>query len=142
MNLLLRPATRDDLPALLAIEEQSFSRPRWRPADFLKDRCTVAECDGQIAGFIVVREVFSGNTHTRAEREILNVATHPDFRRAGIATRLLENELASGAIYFLEVRESNVPAQTLYRKLGFTELHRRPKYYSHPVETAIVMQMK
>jgi ribosomal-protein-alanine N-acetyltransferase len=142
VNLILRPAARDDVPALLEIERLSFSHPRWRAADFLKDRCVVAACDGRVAGFLVVRELFPGDTTSRAECEILNIATHPDFRGVGVASLLLKSELASGAIYFLEVRESNLPAQKLYRKLGFHEISRRPKYYSHPAETAIVMQMK
>jgi ribosomal-protein-alanine N-acetyltransferase len=42
----------------------------------------------------------------------------------------------------LEVRESNVAARRLYERLGFAEIARRPNYYSSPVETAIVMEMK
>ena len=142
MNFILRRATPEDAPALVEIEMQSFSRPRWRAADFLSYRCMVAQCGARIAGFIVVRETFHGDTDSRAEYEILNIAVHPDFRKRGVATALLKNELASGANYVLEVRESNVPAQTLYRKLGFVEIGRRAKYYSHPTETAIVMQIK
>lgn len=142
MTPTLRAATRADLPTLLEIENESFARPNWRAADFLKYRATVAECAGDVAGFVVVREVYQGNADTRAEREILNVAVRTRFRRQGIATLLLQQEIRSGALYFLEVRESNVAARTLYRKLGFLEIGRRAKYYSHPSETAIVMQMK
>lgn len=142
MNAILRRATRADLAALLEIEDESFSHPNWRAADFLKHRTTVAECGGEIAGFIVVRDIYAGDKNTQAEREILNIAVRARLRRQGIARRLLENEVQSGGTYFLEVRESNVVAQTLYRKLGFVEIGRRPKYYSHPSETAIVMKMK
>ncbi|MBV8864611.1 MAG: GNAT family N-acetyltransferase, partial [Acidobacteriaceae bacterium] len=93
----------------------------------------MAEVAGQVAGFLVVRQTFSGNKTSRAECEILNVAVAQPFRRSRIATLLLRNELASGCIYFLEVRESNVAAQTLYRKLGFREISRRERYYGNPL---------
>lgn len=138
----LRNAIEADIPSLLAIERQSFPQPHWSTADFFKYSCTIAEVDGQVAGFLVVRQTFPGDNSSPAECEILNVAVAPNFRRSRIATLLLKNELASGSIYFLEVRESNVVAQTLYRKLGFHEIGRREKYYRNPLETAIVMQVK
>ncbi len=142
MSPLLRQATESDMPVLLEIENASFRQPHWTAKDFLKFRCVLAEIEGEIAGFLVIREIYSGDETTRPEREILNVAVAPQFRRLGVATVLLRNELQSGMVYFLEVRESNVAAQTLYRQLGFEEIGRRPKYYSNPLETAIVMQRK
>ncbi len=142
MNVSLRPATEADTPALIAIERHSFAKPHWSARDFLKYDCTLAECEGEIAGFIVVRRIFPGEVDSRPEREILNIATAPEFRRQGIASILLRSELRSGSIYFLEVRESNIAAQALYRNLGFTEVGRRKHYYAHPTETAIVMQVK
>ena len=138
----LRPATQDDIPALLEIERQSFSEPTWQAADFAKYSCLVAEIDGCVAGFLVVRETFSARPSARAEREILNVAVAERFRRLGIAAALLNRELHSGALYFLEVRESNSAAQALYRKLGFTAIAQRKEYYHNPPETAIVMRSK
>ena len=142
MTLALRPATADDLPALLEIEQNSFADPNWLAEDFLKYRCTVAEMQGRVAGFIVIRETFSGVQEELAESEILNLAVAPAFRRLGIATALLRSTLLPRFIHFLEVRESNVSALALYRKLGFKEIGRRRAYYRHPVETAIVMQMR
>ena len=142
MKPTLRFAREEDIPELLAIEADSFTHPRWSGPDFLKYPCTIAEMDGEIAGFLVHRETFPGNAQTRAEREILNIAVAPRFRRRGIANLLLGHELASGCSYFLEVRESNVAAQTLYRKFGFEEVGRRKKYYANPPETAIVMRVK
>jgi ribosomal-protein-alanine N-acetyltransferase len=52
--------------------------------------------------------------------------------------RLFERE----GIYFLEVRESNRPAQELYSRFGFQAVGKRPKYYRRPMESAIVMKMK
>ncbi len=138
----LRAATPDDVGVLLEIEKQSFTRPHWSGEDFLKFRCTLAEVEGQIAGFIVAREVFPGAHGSQAEHEILNVAVAPPFRRLGIATLLLRYELRDDAVSFLEVRESNAAARNLYSKLGFVEIGTRKRYYENPVETAIVMRMK
>jgi ribosomal-protein-alanine N-acetyltransferase len=95
----------------------------------------VAEMEGQIAGFLVSRSV-------HLEREILNFAVAPEWRRQGVAKALLEHQLARGGTHFLEVRESNVVAQYLYRRFGFQEVGRRPGYYDLPAESAIVMRMK
>lgn len=142
MKLLLRPAEPSDLAALVAIENESFASPNWNGREFLKYECCVAEFEGKIAGFLVSREVFSGDAHNGAQREILNVAVASAYRRRGIATALISQEVGRSAEVFLEVRESNLAAQELYRKLGFLEVGRRPKYYQSPPETAIVMNMK
>lgn len=142
MNLVIRSATSDDLPALLEIERASFSRPHWASKDFLANDCTVAELNGSVVAFLVSRETFRGSEHELAEREILNLAVAPSFRRNGIAKTLLHRELRCCAAYFLEVRESNIAAQNLYIQFGFREIARRSDYYRDPSEGAIVMQMK
>ena len=142
MKPVVRLATEDDIPALLEIERQSFPNQSWRAEDFLADQCIVAERDGRIIGFLVSRESFGGNGRDLPEREILNLAVTPPFRRMGVASTLLCHELRHKATYFLEVRESNRAAQMLYRQLGFVEIGRRSQYYQEPSEGAIVMQMK
>lgn len=142
MKPVLRKATRADLPAILEIERAAFAESPWKAEDFLAEDCTVAEIDGRVAGFLVSRQTFPPVNGEPAEREILNVAVASEFRRQGIATALLRHELGHRAVYFLEVRESNLAAQKLYRKLGFQEIGRRPNYYDSPQETAIVMKMK
>ncbi len=136
MSPALRKATVDDLPALIEIEQASFANPHWQAQDFLRYHCIVAEVEGQIVGFLVSRETIP------TEREILNLAVAPAYRRTGIATALLRHELSRKMVYFLEVRESNAAAQALYRRIGFVEVGRRPNYYDSPRERAIVMKMK
>lgn len=142
MTPVIRPAVADDLPALLEIERQCFSHQRWRAKDFLAAECVLAETDGRVIGFLVSRQVFSGTGADLPEREILNLAVTPPFRRMGIAKTLLQHELQQKAAFFLEVRESNQAARALYRNMGFTEIGRRPEYYQEPREGAIVMRMK
>jgi ribosomal-protein-alanine N-acetyltransferase len=86
-------------------------------------------------GFLVTRTLVAG------EREILNLAVAPDFRRKGVARALLDRALEAfcGEV-FLEVRESNGVAKKFYKSLGFKELSKRKGYYDNPPETAIVMK--
>ncbi len=142
MNPTLRLAREEDIPVLLEIEKEAFPNQSWKATDFLKYRCLVAALESRIAGFLVVHRTFAGDHASRAEYEILNVAVASSCRQLGIATGLLRHELASGDIYFLEVRASNAAARALYAKLGFAEIARRPNYYQNPVETAIVMRVK
>ncbi len=92
--------------------------------------------DDCIAGFLVSRSVAD------KEREILNIAIHPDFRRLHIATELLQAELSRWrGTHFLEVRKSNAAARRLYEGLGFQSVGERPAYYENPPETGIVMRI-
>ncbi len=92
-----------------------------------------------VAGFIVSRLV-AGELHVN------NVAVRPEFRRQGLAARLLEAVLAQGRysgaqIAFLEVRAGNAAAQGLYRRCGFQVTGRRRGYYRQPAEDALLMSL-
>jgi len=132
--LQLRPAVPEDLDALGGIQRASPQAAQWEPQTC---ECTVAAVAKGSApvGFLASRQTAPG------EREILNLAVDPSCRRRGIASRLLEAELDRGqGSWFLEVRESNTPAIRLYESAGFARSSRREKYYSDPVEAAIVMR--
>jgi len=137
----IRPARQRDLPDIAAIQHTSPESSQWEAQDYLAFECQVALIhDGtskdRIAGFLVSRSVAD------QEREILNIAIHPDFRRLHIATELLQAELSRWpGTHFLEVRESNTPARRLYEGLGFQVVGERPAYYDNPLETAIVMRI-
>ncbi len=78
------------------------------------------------------------------ECEILSIAVSPEHRRQGIADTLLshacdvarENKCET---LMLEVRESNLPARSLYEKHGFHTVGCRRAYYKNPTEDAILM---
>ena len=79
------------------------------------------------------------------ESDMMNIAVHPDYRRQGIAEALvgaLEKALRqqSSRALTLEVRDSNVPAITLYDKLGFTQVGLRKNYYRNPKEDARILR--
>ena len=88
---------------------------------------------------------YGGCEYVLDEANIVNVATHPDFRRRGCAEALIgkmEEFLVSREVtdVFLEVRVSNAPARTLYEKLGFVAVGIRKNYYRFPAEDAVVMK--
>lgn len=68
------------------------------------------------------------------------------YRRRGIARKLwaMVTEMMQGVctVCYLEVRESNLPARTLYESLGFVQNGYRPRYYSDPDEAAVLMCCK
>jgi ribosomal protein S18 acetylase RimI-like enzyme len=132
----IRPAQEGDLPELSEIQHTSPESSQWQAQDYLAFDCQIAQAENRIAGFLVSRSVAD------KEREILNIAVHPDFRRLHIATELLQAEISRwpGA-HFLEVRESNSAARRLYEGLGFQAIGERPAYYDNPSETGIVMRI-
>lgn len=146
----IRDATNRDLAGIVEIERLAFDHP-WSPDSFVRElslpfsRIIVAsngasaDGDERLAGFLC-RWLVADECH------ILNVAVHPRMRRQGIAYQLMSNAIAEakakGAqIVTLEVRRSNLPARSMYRKFGFEERRLRRNYYG-PGEDAIVMELK
>jgi ribosomal-protein-alanine N-acetyltransferase len=94
--------------------------------------------DGTVAGFAVASLL-----PPQAELELIAVA--PELQRRGLALKLFaaladELRLAQAEEVILEARASNHPALALYRRLGFLETGRRPRYYGEPVEDAVLMR--
>lgn len=140
MSIMLRPAEGSDVEQICGIERVCFSDP-WSEQSFLSNinDITVAwdEESHAVLGFLVLLK-------TPFEAEILNVAVATEARRKGIGNLLighaLENAGLSGCeAVFLEVRESNNGARSLYEKNGFTQISVRKNYYSNPKEDAIIM---
>jgi ribosomal-protein-alanine N-acetyltransferase len=130
----IRPAAPGDLAAIDAIQRASPEAARWNASEYLEYNCILAVVDKRVVGFLVFREAAD-------EREILNLAVDPGFRRRGVAAALLRAALRSSpGRWFLEVRESNRAARELYRKAGFVEAAVRPDYYETPPEHAIVLK--
>jgi ribosomal protein S18 acetylase RimI-like enzyme/glycosyltransferase involved in cell wall biosynthesis len=135
-RIQIRPARTSDLVEISAIQASASEASQWQAQDYLAFDCRVAMLESRMVGFVVSRQVAD------QEREILNVAVHPDFRRLGIASELLHAEIMRHAgVHFLEVRESNGAARQLYERLGFQVAGARPGYYENPNETGIVMRI-
>ncbi|HXQ33139.1 MAG TPA: ribosomal protein S18-alanine N-acetyltransferase [Anaerolineales bacterium] len=146
MNIIIRKMTLDDIDRVIEIDRMSFSLPwpersfRFELTDNPASRCWVAELDGKLVGMVVAWLIVD-------EVHVATIATHPDFRRQGIAKRLLSytlrelrNEGAQSS--FLEVRASNYGAQDMYRKFGYEESGIRPRYYKDNDEDALLMTLE
>jgi [ribosomal protein S18]-alanine N-acetyltransferase len=136
--------TADDLDAVLAIEEASFTNP-WTREMYLAelDNRGVSYCflarttDGHVIGFCSFWRVLD-------ELHINNLAVLPTLRGRGVGTALLDRVLEEGRALgarraTLEVRRSNEAARRLYERLGFTVAGVRRGYYSKPSEDALVL---
>jgi ribosomal protein S18 acetylase RimI-like enzyme/glycosyltransferase involved in cell wall biosynthesis len=135
-RVAIRPVVGDDIDRIFAIQATAPEASQWNADDYLAFNTHVAVMGGRIAGFLVSRLIGEG------EREILNVAVDPAYRRRGIARQLIREEVARWpGTHFLEVRESNAPARRLYESLGFEQVGERPSYYENPTETGIVMRI-
>ena len=146
MNLLFRKMTLEDLAAVVELDQISFSLPwpersfRFELTDNIASRCWVAEVDGRVVGMVVGWMLVD-------EMHIATIATHPEFRRQGIARKMLSHTLLQaideGAqSSFLEVRESNLAAQEMYRQFGYQATGRRRRYYRDNDEDAILMNLE
>ncbi len=145
MKFIIRKMTLDDIPAVIDLDQKSFSLPwpersfRFEVTENPASHCWVAELDGKVVGMIVVWLIVD-------EAHVATIAAHPDFRRQGIAKRLLAHALrqlidAGARSSFLEVRESNLAAQEMYHKFGYEEAGRRRRYYKDNDEDAILMNL-
>ncbi|MCX8003101.1 MAG: ribosomal protein S18-alanine N-acetyltransferase [Anoxybacillus mongoliensis] len=146
MDIFFRFMTLQDLDRIIEIEQRSFTLP-WSRSSFYQEltnnpyaRYIVMEYDGQIIGYCGMWLVMD-------EAHITNIAVLPEFRGKKLGEALMKQamELArkEGAqTMTLEVRVSNIVAQSLYRKLGFLNGGIRKRYYSDNQEDALVMWVK
>ena len=100
---------------------------------------SVVEDQSGVQGFAVARVL-------GREWELENIIVADQAQRRGLGTRLL-GELANLArsqhaqSIFLEVRESNQAARSLYLKCAFVESGHRKSYYQKPLDTAILYKL-
>ncbi len=141
---LPKECRKEDLCRLEEIETACFSHPmnadqigsllRSGPTLYLVARQSgTREILGSVWVQIVLDEGYVGN-----------VAVHPDCRRCGVGDALLnalDSRAAERQLRFLtlEVRASNEPALSLYRKHGYERVGLRRGYYSEPKEDAVLM---
>lgn len=128
--------------AVHTIETLCFSQP-WSEAALL------SELDNPLACFLLIEQEGTtaayGGMHCVAEEAyVANIAVHPDYRGRGlgkaITTALIEEAAKRGmSTISLEVRQSNGTAIGLYNSLGFALIGKRPGFYEHPREDALIM---
>ena len=136
-------AETEDTVQISAVEEECFSVPLTAEqiAAQIADEKFVILCVSTDKGEI---QGYAGMYHVLDEGYITNVAVAAASRRKHLADALISKllEISEGlALSFvtLEVRESNLPAISLYKKHGFEEAGLRKSYYQAPRENAMIM---
>ena len=141
--MIIREMRMDDVSAIAELEKVCFSDP-WSESSIAFEvnnplsYWLVAEEHGQIAGYV-------GSQSVLDSADMMNIAVAPEYRRQGIG-RMLINSLISYLqeqnviALLLEVRVSNTDAISLYQKLGFEQVGRRPRYYHNPREDALIFR--
>ncbi|MBQ6456973.1 MAG: ribosomal protein S18-alanine N-acetyltransferase [Mogibacterium sp.] len=142
-TLSIRPAKIYDVPALARIERESFAHP-WSAEQITRDIVAndrafvaVAVLDGEPVGYADMWIV-------AGEAQLYNIAVAPEYRGAGIGSILMKYMAKTAAragcrTMTLEVRRSNEPAISMYRKGGFRDSGIRKGYYADNKEDAVLM---
>jgi len=158
-SVRVRLALPTDIPAIMALDQEVPTAGHWSQAqyesalatsDSLSERVGwVAEIQEQatipgeapaLLGFLIANRIAD-------EWELENIAVSAHAQRHGVATQLLGAlveyvHAGNGSAIFLEVRESNQPARSLYSKFGFEETGVRKSYYSAPREDAVLYRRR
>ena len=143
MEITVRRVIEEDIDSILEIEKEAFTTP-WSRDAFL------TEINENMLAYYLVAEVnekvvgYGGIWLILNEGHITNIAVKEEYRGNGIGNHILEGLICycmknSIDSMTLEVRESNLIAQNLYKKYGFVSSGKRPKYYSDDGEDAIIM---
>lgn len=130
----------------IALAEASVFTDPWSEGDIISTistegaMCYTALSDGEVIAYLLGRQI-------APEGEIYRIATLPNHRRRGIAYRLLDYavkcERGRGLeSLFLEVREKNEAAISLYSSYGFQKIAIRKNYYKNPTDNAIIMLLQ
>ncbi len=141
-SITIRKMAEKDLEKVSAIEQEIFSDP-WSFNAFRTDLNNemafplVVEFEDSVIGYTNLYMV-------TGKIQIGNFAVAPGYRHRGVAKKMMSEILKIAGNHncnsiFLEVRESNKPAQVLYEFFGFKRSGQRKNYYANPRESAILM---
>jgi len=133
----IRPATPDDLDAVVAVEDRVHLAP-WSRANFEGELAkpysttwllTDDETDSKIYGYAVFWALDEAV-------EILNIAVDLEYRGLGFAKFIMQSIIRDGLKrgakrLILDVRKSNLPAVGLYQRAGFAITQYRKGFYSN-----------
>jgi len=143
LRVSITPLQEEDLPAIMEIEKSSFIS-HWPESAFMSEIA-----NNRLAHYFVAKDQgivvgYSGIWLILDEAHITTLAVHSEYRRKKIGEQLLIHLLTiaagKGARWAtLEVRESNVAAQELYKKYGFITVGNRKNYYQEENENAVIM---
>ena len=143
----LRPMTRSDMAAIMALEEELFPEDAWTPAMFAAELAQppsrrlylVAEAGDAVTGYAGM--MFTGGS----QADVVTLAVAPARWGEGTGTALLlalvdEADKRGYREVLLEVRKDNPRARRLYLRHGFDEIGVRRGYYQPSGVDAVVMR--
>ncbi len=138
------PLTPCHIPSIAELEQILFSDP-WK-ADALTSFFSQPHAKGAVCLENGILKGYALTTLVVGEGEILRIGIHPNAQKKGLGTHLITFVLKEGSLqgaedFFLEVREGNLAARSLYQKVGFSQMGLRKNYYSDPTENAILYQI-
>ena len=137
------PLKMEHVQQVAKLEAECFSMP-W------SERSIASEITNPLSYWIIAVDGdtvvgYVGSQSVMGEADMMNIAVDHSYRRRGIAKELVE-KLIQGLCerevhcLTLEVRCSNAAAISLYERLGFEQVGRRPNYYSAPKEDALILR--
>jgi len=140
----LRPMTREDLTAVMRLEEELFAPDTWTRAMYLEElgmpdtrSYTVAVEGDEVLGY-------AGLIAYPDEAHVATIGVTGSRQGQGIGGRLLDALLAEAdtrsPVVLLEVRATDEATQGLYARRGFVPIGVRPNYYPNSGEDAVVMK--
>ena len=129
------------------IEKACFGRDAWTINNLISEYKNSFShifgevVDGKVIGYVCVRVMYE-------EAQICNIAVLPEFRRQGIATKLLQTVAEFSVTQScerceLEVNVANVAAVEMYKKCGYViagtraNFYRRTRYPSRDAYTMV-----
>ncbi len=138
--ILYRYAKNEDVFDILSLDDENFSNNFDEKfyLEYIKNqRVIVAENENIIVGYVLFNQILD-------EAEIYKIVVSKNFRNKQIAFKIVEfllDELKKNDVkkIFLEVRKSNIPAISLYKKCGFINIREIIDYYTNPKEDGIMM---
>lgn len=139
-----REAVRADLLAVFRIEKVSFPQP-WPYRAFeryLGEPGFLVADTGEVVGYVLADWV---PNHGRPLGHVKDIAVAPAYRGRGVGSTLLDRAIdvlgdRNARSVKLEVRASNDPALSLYRRFGFTHRNTSRGYYTDGEDALVLVR--
>lgn len=141
--MIIRKMTKKDIPSAVAVDAKAFNKP-WSDISFADEigkdyaHYFVCEDETELIGYVGIWCLYE-------TAELIRIAVNPSRQQKGIGSMLMTEILNCAKVcecerMLLEVRSTNVPAQSLYNKFGFSQISVRKGYYDG--EDASIMEKK
>lgn len=141
-SIEIRPLRWWDIPEIDKLERDLFPHDAWSTDQWWRELAqphnhyVVCECSGVLCGY-------AGLSVAGSDADIQTIAVGEQFQGHGIGRKLLGHlvdlSVELGVIFiFLEVRENNSAALSLYSLFGFKEISKRVNYYPDGTDALVL----